>query len=167
MTLPKTFWRAWWLDDMIDTNEVNTFTSTIQFQESEENEPPPKRFKHLNIVCDLLEQENKSIPVAPLSDGNKEIEKYLHRRHSAEECHWILWTIKDFTSSSFWNSVYSCLNRSSGTCFLSKWRSYKRKEKWLIRWQLWTRNFGMQKTKPICFKVHSNCHAYIDNVNIK
>ena len=63
-----------------------TLTSTIQFQESEENEPPPKRFKHLNIVCDLLEQEeNKSSPVAPLSNGDKKIEKYQDRRHSSEE----------------------------------------------------------------------------------
>ena len=70
-------------DDMIDTNEVNTFTSTIQFQE---NEPLPNRFKHLNLFCDLLEQEeNSTSPVAPLLDGDKEIEKYLDRRHSAEE----------------------------------------------------------------------------------
>ena len=40
-------------DDMIDTNEMNSSTSTIQFRESEENE----RFRHLNLVCDLLEQE--------------------------------------------------------------------------------------------------------------
>ena len=50
---------------MIDTNEVNT--STIQFQESEENEPPHKRFKHFNLLCDLLEQEeNSASPVAPV-----------------------------------------------------------------------------------------------------
>ena len=41
-------------DDMIDTNEMNT-TSTIQFQEIEENKPLRKRFKHFNRVCDLLE----------------------------------------------------------------------------------------------------------------
>ena len=53
-------------DDMFDTNEMNNFTSTIQFQESEKNEPPCKRFKHFNLVCDLLEQENSASPVAPL-----------------------------------------------------------------------------------------------------
>ena len=51
-------------DDMIDTNEMNT--STIQFQESEENEPPHKRFKHFKLLCDLLEEENSASPVAPV-----------------------------------------------------------------------------------------------------
>ena len=72
-------------DDKIDTNEMNNFTSTIQFHESEENEPPPKWFKHSNLVWNLLEQENSTSPVAPLSDGDKEIEKYLDSMHSAEE----------------------------------------------------------------------------------
>ena len=67
-------------DDMIDTNEMNT--CTIQFHKSEEKEPPPKRF---NLVCDLLEQEKiVQAQLAPLLDGDKEIEKYLDR-HSAEE----------------------------------------------------------------------------------
>ena len=33
----------------------------------------------------LLEQENSTSPVAPLLDGDKEIEKYLDIRHSSEE----------------------------------------------------------------------------------
>ena len=37
-------------------------------------------------MCDLLgQEENSTSPVAPLLDGNKEIEKYLDSRHSAEE----------------------------------------------------------------------------------
>ena len=40
----------------------------------------------MNLVSDLLEQEESSTrPVAPLSDGDKETEKYLDSRHSAEE----------------------------------------------------------------------------------
>ena len=83
----------WSSDDMIDTNEMNTFISTIQFQESKQNEPPRKRFRHFNLVCDLLEQEeNSASPIVPLWDGNKEIEKYLDSRHSAEEMT-SFWTI--------------------------------------------------------------------------
>ena len=41
---------------------LTPLTFTNQFHESE---PPPKRFKHLNLVCDLLEQdENSTSPVA-------------------------------------------------------------------------------------------------------
>ena len=59
-------------DDMIDTNEMNTYTSTIKFHESEKNEPPPKRLKHLNLVFDLLEQEqNSTSPIASLLDRDK------------------------------------------------------------------------------------------------
>ena len=55
-TLPKTFLKSMMSsrDDMIDTNEVNTHL------QSEENEPPPKLFTHLNFVCDMREQEEKS-----------------------------------------------------------------------------------------------------------
>ena len=65
---------------------MKTLISTIQFQESKENESQRKRFKHFNLVCDLLEQDEKGTsPVAPLSDGDKETEKYLDHTHSAEE----------------------------------------------------------------------------------
>ena len=81
-------------DDMIDTNEMNT-TSTIQFQEIEENEPLRKRFKHFNLVCDLLEQEeNSASPIAPLWDGNKEIKNISTVGKVQDKWHWILWTIE-------------------------------------------------------------------------
>ena len=57
----------------------------------------------------LLEQENSTSPVASLLDGDKEIEKYLDIRHSAEEMtldpsdYWIQKRIDTFCffSSSF------------------------------------------------------------------
>ena len=36
-------------DNMIDTNEINTFTSIIQFQESEGNGPQHKECRHCNL----------------------------------------------------------------------------------------------------------------------
>ena len=40
----------------------------------------------MNLVCNFLEQEeNSTYPVAPLLDGDKENEKYVDNRHSAEE----------------------------------------------------------------------------------
>ena len=79
-------------DDMI---EINNFTSTNKFQESE-NEPPRKRFKHLNLVCNLLEQEvNSASPVAPLWDGKNKLKNISTVGKSVEEMtldpldHWI------------------------------------------------------------------------------
>ena len=76
--------------------------------------------------------------VAPLSDGDKEIEKYLAvgTVQKKDLGFFGLFDTKDefipfVVSSSFWHSVY-CLNCSSGMCFLSKRKSYKGKEKSVI-----------------------------------
>ena len=94
-------------DAMIDINETNNFTSTIQFQESEKNEPPRKWFKHFNLLCNLLEQEeNSASPVAPKCRRN-DIGSFG-----------LLDTKEGFlpfvVSSRFWHSVYSCLNWPGG-----------------------------------------------------
>ena len=74
-------------DDMIDTNEMNSFTLIIQ-----KNEPPRKRFKHFNLVRNLVEQdENSASPVTPPWDGNKEIEKILTVSTVKKKWHWVLW----------------------------------------------------------------------------
>ena len=62
-------------DDMID---MNTLTSTIQFHESEKNERPPV-FQAFEPCMPFA--GTRRIPVAPLSDGDKETEKYLDSRH--------------------------------------------------------------------------------------
>ena len=49
-------------DDMIDTNEMSTHI----YNPVTEDEPPRKRFKHFNLIRDLLEEENSASPVAPL-----------------------------------------------------------------------------------------------------
>ena len=75
---------------------MKTLISTIQFQESKENESQRKRLKHFNLVCDLLEQDEKGTsPVAPLSDGDKETEKYLDHRRNDIGSFGLLDTMKD------------------------------------------------------------------------
>ena len=146
---------------MIDTNRKNT--STIQFQESEQNEPQRKIPVIQAFQPCMLEQDEKSAsPVAPLWEGNKKL-KNFSTVHKVQKkwWHWIICSIWYkrwiYTFCCFQHSVYSCLNCSSGMCFLSK-QSYKGKRNSLSDDKL-RRNFATTN-KTYWFKVTLPCNHW-------
>lgn len=61
-------------------SQYNTFTSQ---QPPDDVPKPPKRFKHLNLVSDLLEKENTEEII--LSKEDDEIERYLSSKPTPEQ----------------------------------------------------------------------------------
>uniref|UniRef100_A0A1X7VJB0 HAT C-terminal dimerisation domain-containing protein n=1 Tax=Amphimedon queenslandica TaxID=400682 RepID=A0A1X7VJB0_AMPQE len=84
-------------DDANIGNEFNT-PQTQDLQESEEK-PPPKRFKHLSLVCKLLDEEESITEVVTpsLSKEEEEIKKYIGSALRDEE--------KELDPLDFWIRV--------------------------------------------------------------
>ena len=68
------------------TSESESDGSSQSIQSQDENQPPPKRFKHLSLVCDLFDQEGSTTSeVLEQSKEDEETEKYLESKPNLEE----------------------------------------------------------------------------------
>ena len=127
-------------DDMIDTNEMNTshLQSSFKKQKKMNHYVSDSSISTSYAIC----WNKRKIVQAQQHHCEIEIKKLKISRQQAK-CRrndigsfGLLNTKEGFIplviSSSFCHSVYSCLNCSSGMCFLSNRRSYKGKEKSLI-----------------------------------
>ena len=147
-SLPKPFWSAWchpvmtWLTSMKWTHIYNPV------QESKENEPPRKRFKHFNILCNSQQQENSASPVAPQWYGNKEISTVGTVQ---KKWHWILSTIgykRIYTFCFFLFLLASSAPASTAAVELFSQQAENLQREREIR----TRNFATQKQNIFALK---------------
>ena len=117
-------------------------------QESEENEPPRKQFKHFNILCNSQQQESSASPVTPQWYGNKKISTVGTVQ---KKLHWILSTIG--YKEGFIRFVFLFLVASSAPASTAAVELFSQQaEKLQGERETRTRNFATQKQNIFALK---------------